>query len=69
MAYPIDVVFIDRDWRVIRVVGLRPFAIRACRGADAVLELRSGEAGRLGIAAGVLVSPAGVSAEDDLHRF
>lgn len=69
MAYPIDVVFIDRDWCVMRVASLRPFGMRACRGACAVLELRSGEADRLGIAAGVRISPADVCADDDPHRF
>lgn len=69
MTYPIDVVYIDRDWRVMRVAGLRPFGLRGCRGAAAVLELRSGEADRLGIVEGVRIGIADIGADDDLYRF
>ena len=40
MRFPIDVVFIDRDRRVVRVsVGLAPWRIAGARGAVAALEL------------------------------
>ena len=40
MRFPIDVVFIDRDRRVLRVsVGLAPWRIAGARGAVAALEL------------------------------
>ncbi len=50
MGFPIDVVFLDRDLNVLRVVeAVPPWRLAACRGARAVLELGSGEAAREGI--------------------
>jgi uncharacterized protein len=44
MRFPIDVVFLDRDLRVIDVVHeLRPWRLAGRRGARAVLELPAGE--------------------------
>ena len=61
MRFAIDVVYLKRetdggDWRVVKVVrGLRPWiGMSACLGADAVLEMKSGEAERLGIEAGTV---------------
>jgi len=55
MRYPIDVVFLDGDGRVLAVhETLPPWRMRAQRGARAVLELRPGEARRLGIRRGKL---------------
>lgn len=43
MGYPIDVLFVSRQGRVLRrVQGLRPWRIALCPGAAAVFELRSG---------------------------
>lgn len=43
MRYPIDVVFLDRELRVLRVCSrVRPWRLRACRRAQAVLELPAG---------------------------
>ena len=48
MRFPIDVVFVDRDLRVLRVVrDLRPRRIATCRNAAAAIEMRAGEADRL----------------------
>jgi uncharacterized membrane protein (UPF0127 family) len=53
MRFPIDVVFLDRDGYVLRVVDrLAPWRIAAQRRAKAVLELRAGDAERRGIEAG-----------------
>jgi uncharacterized membrane protein (UPF0127 family) len=53
MRFPIDVVFLDRDGYVLRVVDrLAPWRIAAHRRANAVLELRAGDAERRGIEAG-----------------
>lgn len=52
MGFAIDVVFLDRSLRVLRVAGLRPWRLAACTGATHVLELRGGECARLGIAPG-----------------
>ena len=53
MRFPIDVVFLSRDGDVRKVAhNVRPWRIRSCRGAYAVLELAAGEAERRGIASG-----------------
>jgi uncharacterized membrane protein (UPF0127 family) len=53
MRFPIDVVFLDRDGRVLKVVPeLRPWRAAGCRGARQVLELAAGEAARRGLATG-----------------
>lgn len=47
----IDVVFLDRDGKVLRVVPrLRPWRAAACRGARSVLELPPGTCDRTGVA-------------------
>ena len=53
MRYPIDVVFLDREARVLRVCAdVRAGRLRFGRGARGVLELRSGVALRHGLMAG-----------------
>jgi uncharacterized protein len=53
MRFAIDVVFIDRDGVVLRVVpALRPWRLAARRGARSVLELPAGEAVARGIGPG-----------------
>src|SRR6188768_2267715 len=43
MRFPIDVVFLDRDWRVVGVRhALRPWRVAGARGAAAALELAAG---------------------------
>ena len=49
MRRPIDVVFIDRDGCVLAIRPLRPGAIAWHFGAAGTLELRQGEAARLGL--------------------
>jgi uncharacterized protein len=57
MRFPIDAVFLDRELRVIKVVhDLRPWRAAAARRARAVLELGAGEAARLGLTPGALLS-------------
>lgn len=53
MTYPIDVVFLDASWRVLRVVP-RVGLCRAawCRRAKHTLEMAAGEAVRCGIVVG-----------------
>jgi uncharacterized membrane protein (UPF0127 family) len=51
MRFPIDVVFLDDELRVLDVVeAVPPWRVKAKRGARAVLELGAGEAARQGIA-------------------
>ncbi len=57
MRFPIDVVFLDRELRVLRVAdAVKPWRAAACRGARAVLELTAGEASARGIAVGERLS-------------
>ena len=53
MRFPIDVVFLDADLRVTKVVpALRPWRLASGRGATGVLELAAGECERRRIAPG-----------------
>jgi len=53
MNFAIDVVFLDRDLQVLKIVkGLRPWRMAACGGASMVLELGTGTAGRKGLEVG-----------------
>src|SRR5436305_11000225 len=53
MRFPIDVVFVDRDLVVLKVVPELPaWRAAACRGAKATLELAAGEAERRGVVPG-----------------
>ena len=57
MAYPIDVIFVDRACVVLKVVPALPaWRASACRGAACTLELPAGAAVRLGIAEGARVA-------------
>jgi len=54
MRFPIDVVYVNNDWEVIKVdAGMKPWRMgRPVRGSRRVIELASGEAERLGLEAG-----------------
>jgi uncharacterized protein len=53
MRFPIDVVFLDRDRKVVRVVErLRPWRIASARRAAAALELPVGAAAAAGVEIG-----------------
>jgi uncharacterized protein len=53
MRFPIDVVFLDGDLEVVAVApAVRPWRVRAQRGARAVLELPAGEAAKSGLVSG-----------------
>lgn len=61
MRYPIDAVWLDRGRTVLHIETLRPWRFAAWGGwrAVSVLELRAGEAARLGLRVGdTLVPPA-----------
>ena len=54
MRYPIDVLFVDGQARVLRVCAeVRPGRMRFALGARGVLELRGGSAARHGLVPGV----------------
>lgn len=62
MRFAIDVVFLDRDLVVRKVVeALRPWRMTACSGARAALELPAGTARRRGITVGerLTLEPSG----------
>ena len=47
MRFPIDVVFLDRELRVVAIAAdVPPWRARGARGAKAVVELAAGEASR-----------------------
>jgi uncharacterized membrane protein (UPF0127 family) len=53
MRYAIDVVYVSRDGRLLRIVdSLRPWRMSACARAQATLELPSGVARELRLAPG-----------------
>lgn len=53
MSYPLDLLYLDRGWRVRKVVtGLRPWRLSACAGAAMTLELRGGTARGLAVPVG-----------------
>jgi uncharacterized membrane protein (UPF0127 family) len=57
MRFAIDVVFVDRELAVRKVVEkLRPWRVAGCRGARAALELPAGAASRCGITVGERLS-------------
>jgi uncharacterized protein len=61
MRFPIDVVFLDRELGVVKVVSdLGPWRLAFARGARSALELPSGQAARRKIAAGGRLTADGV---------
>jgi hypothetical protein len=53
MRFPIDVVFLDADLRIVSLVQqLRPWRFAAAKAATSVLELPAGECGRLALVEG-----------------
>jgi len=56
MRFPIDVVFLDRDRKVVRVVErLRPWRVAGARRAAAALELPAGAAAAAGVEVGEIL--------------
>jgi len=65
MRFAIDVVFLDQDQIVIKIVpSLQPFKTASCRGAREVVELRAGECERRGLALGDRVAWAARAADE-----
>ena len=53
MQFPIDVLFLDQDLKVLKIsAAVRPFHTASCRGAREVVELRAGECERRGLEVG-----------------
>lgn len=49
MAYPIDVVYLDDNYRVVRRIDrMKPWRMSGCRAARMTLELAAGQADALG---------------------
>jgi uncharacterized membrane protein (UPF0127 family) len=62
MRFAIDVVFLDREGRVVRVVrGLRPWRAAGARGSRSAIELPAGECERRGIAEGDVLAAAALA--------
>jgi uncharacterized membrane protein (UPF0127 family) len=59
MRFPIDVVFLDSERRIVSLVrALRPWRLAAAKTAASVLELAAGESDRLGLAEGEVLRQA-----------
>ena len=53
MRFPIDVVFLDSERRIVSITpAVRPWRFAKAKAADSVLELAAGECGRLGLTKG-----------------
>jgi uncharacterized protein len=58
MRFPIDVVFLDRAYEVVKVVAdVRPWRFAGARGAKIVLELPAGAAARIRLTPGERLVP------------
>ncbi len=71
MSYPIDVVFLDPQGQVRKMVcHLQPFRMAACRRAASVMEFRAGTAERLRIQVGdqLKVAPGPWAANTDVGQ-
>ena len=67
MRFPIDVVFLDADQVVVKIVPrLAAFKTASCRGAREVIELRAGECDRRGLSLGDRVAWAARSTVDEV---
>ena len=55
MRFPIDVVYLDDSWKVIKISYVWPWRVSSTRGARTVIELPLGASARLGLAPGVRV--------------
>ena len=59
MRFPIDVLFVDSELRIVLIVNaLRPWRFARAKGADSVLELAAGECNRLELSEGVVLLEA-----------
>ena len=59
MRFPIDVLFVDSELRIVLIVNaLRPWRFARAKGADSVLELAAGECNRLELSEGVVLLKA-----------
>jgi uncharacterized membrane protein (UPF0127 family) len=64
MRFPVDVVFLDRDRKVVRVVEwLRPWRVAGARRAAAALELPAGAAAAAGVEVGDVLAFEDIVAE------
>jgi hypothetical protein len=67
MRFPIDVVFLDADQVVVKIVPtLTPFKTASCRGAREVVELRAGECERRGLSLGDRVAWAARASTEEI---
>ena len=70
MRFPIDVVFLDADRRIVSLVeALHPWRFAAAKSAASVLELAGGECERLGLAEGDVLSVAAYAHASDERSF
>lgn len=72
MQRALDLVFVDREWRILKVTSLEINRLEKCKGAYAVFEFESGSAMQLGLAAGCHLmpgdAPSSLAAQDEMFR-
>ncbi len=56
MRFAIDVIFLDRERRVVKIATVTPFRVALGRGSHAVLEVPAGTAERHGLEVGDALS-------------
>lgn len=61
MRFAIDAIFLDKEWRVVKIATVRPFRATLGRGSHSVLEVPAGTAERNGIKVGDALSLTPVS--------
>ncbi len=70
MRFPIDVIFLDRDDRVLKIAAMKPFRAAVGRGARSVVEMNGGCAAQAGLSTGdrvLFTESLGAPAEDPPH--
>lgn len=56
MSYCIDVIYLDKSNKVIKIDRqVKPWRFSSCPGARSVIELKSGQAGKIGLSIGEVI--------------
>lgn len=57
MKYPIDLIFMDKHWHIVRIVhALKPCRISIAKGAAMVVETMAGTVDNLGLKPGMILN-------------
>ncbi|ASJ71951.1 DUF192 domain-containing protein [Granulosicoccus antarcticus] len=67
MQRALDLVFVDREWQILKVTSLGINRVEKCKGAHAVFELEQGNAVQLGLKEGCRLIPGDAQSSHDLQ--